>query len=277
MTLIPDDPAKAQAWLRGVGTPDMQLDLYIPRGNKGDPGGIVFGTDIGPANLDTITASGVYRQTNGSYVTALNNYPAVGGIGVLMVLSAFGDNTRLVQMFERMTSDVNQTGRITWRRTLYAGVWSPWRSYASSRVDQTAGRALYAWDDVNSREQLIYGDTGWRDVKALTINGWSSTSLLIRRVGSAVSLVGSVSATAATSDHYMPLQAGFAPAAGGYHGVASSTAVPPVFRPLGTDGTNHYVTSGGTSGTYNIQANYMTVSSWPTTLPGTASGSIPNL
>jgi len=276
MPRTPSDPTKAQVWIDQTG-PELDFEFYIPAGSKGDPGGIAFGTDLGNASLDQIVVSGIYRQTNGTYVTAANNYPVVGGIGVLTVLSTMADNTRFEQTFDPIAQNEQGSGRVFYRRVYYAGTWYPWKAYTSQRVDQSAGRAIYAWDNLNNREQLVYGDTGWRDVKALTINGWSSTSLLIRRVGSAVSLVGSVSATAATSDHYMPLQAGFAPAAGGYHGVASSTAVPPVFRPLGTDGTNHYVTSGGTSGTYNIQANYMTVSSWPTTLPGTASGSIPNL
>jgi hypothetical protein len=143
-------------------------------------------------------------------------------------------------------------------------------------VDQTAGRVIYQWDDLNQREQLIYGDTGWRDVKGLTINGWTSTTLQIRRVGQNVMLVGVITATAATSDHYLPVLSGFNPPNAVYHGFASGTQVPPTFRPLGTDSIDYFVTSGGTSGTYNIQANYLTTVTWPTTLPGIASGTIPN-
>jgi hypothetical protein len=290
----------------GGNAPNLKLDLGIPRGvptaitigevetgpetpgivgpqgptgPKGDPGGFANFASIGNVNLDTMVTNGIYKQTNGSYTNTANNYPVNGGIGTLSVQNAFDDTSRLEQTFHRITaSPFTMTSRAFWKRTKYdTSGWSPWYSYTSSRVDQTAGRVIYQWDDLNSREQIIWGDTGWRDIKGLTINGWTSTSLLIRRVGSSVSLVGNITATAATSDHYLPIQAGFAPFAGNYHGVASSTAVPPLFRPLGTDAVNHYVTSGGFSGTYNLQANYMTVSPWPTALPGTASGSIPNL
>lgn len=37
MTLQPDDPQQAQAWIRGT-APDQIVDFYIPRGNEGLPG-----------------------------------------------------------------------------------------------------------------------------------------------------------------------------------------------------------------------------------------------
>lgn len=54
------------------------------------------------------------------------------------------------------------------------------------QVSETAGRTLSVWDYLNSRYQLIYGDTGWREI-ALSA-GWTGR-VFIRRVGTKVSLL----------------------------------------------------------------------------------------
>ncbi len=272
MPQTPTDPTKAQVWVTGT-APTQQLEFYIPRGAKGEPGGITLGTDLGTTNLNDIQVDGMYRQPSTANATALNNYPVVSRCSLMVQTVSTEGGGYKIQILIQLGSTV----RGEYRRALSNGVWSAWYFSTSQRVDQTAGRAIYVWDDLNSREQLIYGDTGWRDVKGLTINGWTSTVLQLRRVGHIVTLSGAITATAATSDHYLPVQPGFTPSSSIYHGVASGIQVPPTFRPLGTNATNHYVTSGGTSGTYNIQANYPTTDAWPTTLPGTASGTIPNL
>lgn len=51
------------------------------------------------------------------------------------------------------------------------------RSYT---VSETAGRTVKVWDYLNNREQLIYGDTGWRDVTALC-TGVVSGGIYLRR------------------------------------------------------------------------------------------------
>lgn len=275
MPTTPTDATKAQVWITGT-APNQQFEFYIPRGAKGETGGVAQ-INPGDVNLNTLTQPGIYTLAASGSATTANNYPYVGATGALSVMARDTGNARLVQVLYPNTGSTYAHNTVYIRARTSGDVWQPWRVIPTQRIDNSAGRAIYTWDEANTREQLVWGDTGWRDIKALTINGWTSTSLLIRRVGSNVSLVGNITATAATGDHFLPLQVGFAPTAGNYHGVASSNAVPPVFRPLGTDSVNHYVTSGGTSGTYHIQGNFMTVSAWPTTLPGTASGAIPNL
>ena len=153
--------------------------------------------------------------------------------------------------------------------------------FASSRFSQAIGRAMYAWNDAASVEQLIYGDTGWRDMSSLLVNGWtlgSGGALQVRRVGyqvywRAYNLVG----TAATSSIFVAVPSGF-----GYE--TFSNRLPT------TDGTA--VTSVLVNNTTGIGANvnvpiavafasnfsnwnYPTAQPWPTALPGTAVGSIP--
>lgn len=54
--------------------------------------------------------------------------------------------------------------------------------------DQTAGRTVKAWDYLNQREQIIYGDTGSRDISAL-IPDRISGEMRISREGGTVTLV----------------------------------------------------------------------------------------
>ncbi|WNT45403.1 minor tail protein [Arthrobacter phage Argan] len=276
MALTPTDPTKAQIWIRGT-APDQIIDLYVPRGAKGDPGPWVETSLAETTDLNSVVTSGLYKVTFSTQNPNLLNYPTSTGLnGWIIEVRSQTTNTRVIQRAIMTNGSGTPDGRAFYERRLNSGTWSPWRLFASTRVDQTAGRTIYQWDDINAREQLVWGDTGWRDVKSSTINGWTATTLQIRRTNNMVTLAGQISATAATSDHYLPIPTGFAPSTGIYHGVASNTAVPPVFRPLGTDGVNFYVTSGGTSGTYNVQATFPTSVPWPTTLPGTAIGSISN-
>jgi hypothetical protein len=130
------------------------------KGDKGDPGGIVDGTWLSTTDLNLLTTSGEYRSGGMADATLERNYPVANVYGKLMVRAI--TTTLVVQEFTPIGgSDV---GRVFYRRLYSSGGWQPWRAYGAQRVDQTAGRAIYTWDDVNNREQLVYGDTGWRAV-----------------------------------------------------------------------------------------------------------------
>ncbi|AXH46683.1 hypothetical protein QCN35_gp21 [Arthrobacter phage Synepsis] len=315
MVNTPDDPNQAQAWISGT-PPDQTIDFYIPRGNtgprgpvgpigpslavgsvatvtgpaapgtpgiqgatgpKGDPGGLVLGTLItGPADLNDYKTPGSYRITA---TTSIANIPATF-VGTLTVWQ----NNNATQMFWQEYTPVTSGGaQLFWRRAFGPSqVWGPWRVYASTRVDQTAGRAIYQWDDLNLREQLIWGDTGWREVSGLLVLGWTGGALYMRRVGFTVMLVGIINGAASTSDHFLSLlnDPGFRPSAqGSFSPVISGDYT--AFRDMQYDATagvmQMYIRAAPANKDWRISASWQTAQSWPTTLPGTASGSIPNI
>lgn len=317
MVLPPTDPNMAQAWISGT-PPDQTIDFYIPRGNmgpigprgpigpslvvgnietvtgpaapgtvgaqgltgpKGDPGGFTSGTLLGAADLNTIKASGIYRQPEGIYATFDRNYPRLRE-GVLTVLEVSGAGY-VVQEF----TPFNDASRAVYRREFVNPNWSPWRVYSSQRVDQTAGRAIYQWDDVNNREQLIWGDTGWRNLNTTVDANFvpEGVGVQIRRNGNRVTcdVRGRLTAVPADgiSQLICALPVGFRGAnynmyPAGVRGVSVLSLGGP------GDNINLYMYSTltfVTATTHITQASWVTDETWPTTLPGTAVGTIPNV
>lgn len=140
------------------------------------------------------------------------------------------------------------------------------------RVDQSAGRVFKVWDYLNNREQIIYGDTGWRSI---TI---ASGTLQIRRVNQTVSVnLVNFRPQATGTVAIAQLPAGFrdAPTSEVFwadeQGSPRSSQIrgysPFEFVILGLSTINSYVSASIT---------YLTTDPWPTSLPGTAVGSIPS-
>lgn len=141
------------------------------------------------------------------------------------------------------------------------------------RVDETVGRRVFIWDAVNARDQIIYADTGWRDIVV------ASGTFRIRRYNSTVfmKLVNFRPQSTGTNT-ILPIPEGFRAAGtsevfyvdeNSAARASQSRAYNPYdFVILNVGNVNSYI-SGGTS--------YLTGDAWPTTLPGTASGTIPNL
>lgn len=308
MSPTPDDPTKAQAWISGE-APDQTVDFYIPRGNtgpmgpvgpigpslnvgdvltvtgpavpgtvgpqglpgpKGDPGGISAAVELGTSDLNTIVAPGLYKQgtSSGANSPLTANYPYQGGYGVLMVTA---NGTDIVQTFYGQSYSGALDARIIYNRNRSNGVWSPWRIQRSSRMDQAAGRALYVWDDLNNREQLVYGDTGWRICSV--INGWTGT-LQMRRIGGVVYCTGSLDGVNYTTDHFLAPAVGFRPMDSSYVGTVSNGAQSHA-RSIGYAAGDLYVAQGAKT-SYFMSFSYPTTDAWPTILPGSAFGSIPN-
>lgn len=232
------------------------------------------GTSLGTQDLNNVVAPGVFFQLSSGMATAERNYPVRAGGSMVIKRNS---PTTVVQEYVGYTGTAAAPGRTVFIRILSGGVWSPWRSLATQRVDQTAGRALYVWDDLNNREQLVYGDTGWRDVSSSLINGWTGT-ILMRRVGSSVSARMQLDSTAATST-----TVNVGPGSG--------------FRPTGNNitfpmrpATGNTVAWGQVTGASaailasnttaltasSMEFSWLTNDTWPTSLPGTASGGITN-
>lgn len=236
------------------------------------------GAALGAADLNTVTVPGVYRQDVGANATLANNYPVVNVVGVLEVHRRGTGPSEVIQRFS-FASGAGSSHGIYMRR--WNGSWSAWVFLASQRVDQTAGRAIYTWDDVNGREQLVWGDTGWRDVTSLLLNGWTATSghLNIRRIGSIVyARFGNVSSAAATGSTLYTLPSGFGVGQWQAFDIPSYAAAN---QKLVVDNYDMKPPAFTQSIVYSAGGRYAVISwpandSWPTSLPGTANGAIPN-
>lgn len=242
--------------------------------------GQMLGTQVPDTGQDfnTLTTPGVFRFTTAA-VNASPNAPSVLS-GVLEVRRVSTSVTAIQRYTPYNFGAQSVAGRVSFERHLVGSGWAPWRAFTSQRVDQSAGRAIYTWDDLNNREQLIYGDTGWRAVRSLLLNGWSVPSdsgAMIRRVGWNVSLtlVG-LNSSAATDDAFLAAISGFRtgdvmwqPWPG-----ESGSATDIILREQ-SGRWQRVNRNAGRQVTY-ATFSWITSEAWPSVLPGAAVGSVPN-
>lgn len=321
MAFTPIDPNKAEVRITGT-APNYGLDFYIPKGergdvgpvgptgpatytnlsvgvvetgpetagatgpqglkgDKGDPGGIIAATTLADGtDLNSITDAGSYRFASTGSTTALN-YPKTGIGGLLLVLRS--SSTIATQTIYPLS---NSLLKGVWQRNLVT-TWSPWYFMSSSRVDQTAGRAIYEWDDANGREQLIYGDTGWRQVIAVGENAtFPNMQAFIRRVNNEVEFTCYETTSAAAVSGAQSLYV--VPTGFRYVLGASPAMVPGMVMDSGANLVTTSTMYLASAGTYTVMLKatsgvrhystlrWKTMEAWPTSLPGTSYGSIPN-
>lgn len=161
-------------------------------GAKGDPG--IAGTPGIGTTATAITAGtsfnsyinpGVYSWEN---TEATDGPPVASKYGTMHVTRSAG-GARLTQTFYPSSSSISGQSVVFYQRVFLPGVGAfSWRTYASQRIDNTAGKAIYTWDDTTNTEQLIYGDTGWLDIATLFEVDWVVTSSIIRRVNNLVTI-----------------------------------------------------------------------------------------
>ncbi|UVK62842.1 hypothetical protein SEA_UZUMAKI_20 [Arthrobacter phage Uzumaki] len=277
MALTPTDPTKAQIWIRGT-APDQIIDLYVPRGAKGDPGGYIAGTTLGTNDLNNIKTAGIYRQDDGTKASLLLNYPVVSSGIIHVDERVTGASGSLMQTFYPFLGSSGINPRHFYRRYMVAGsTWGPWEMYASQRIDQSAGRAIYTWDQLNSREQLIYGDTGWRNVTSLAGVAVASGSIFMRRFISSVEIqIDSVTLSGTPNGTLVTAPAGFRSSFMGYFGVIHGPTRGSRSLYVGSNGDMAYNNANAGEVMLN-RLTWTTTEAWPTSLPGTAYGSIPNI
>lgn len=164
------------------------------------------------------------------------------------------------------------------------------------RVDDTIGRAVYAWDNTAAREQLIYGDTGWRALSTWTaagvVTGWALTAswaptsgvaggVYIRRQGRFVSVrFAGLTRVSATTPYLFneTLNAAYSP------DVLTPVLAPRtpaeffimVLYPTGQLGRGTGGMAGTTNGPVDCEYTFPTTKAWPTVTVGTAYGTIPH-
>jgi hypothetical protein len=254
-----------------------------PIGPKGDPGGITLGTVLtSTSNLNTYKTSGVYRLgTTYSGLLALN-FPRDTDSGVLVIYERVVGQT-LIQEWHSMQL---QGKGYYLRHMTNTDVWSIWRFITTTRVDQTAGRAMYQWDDLNNRDQLVWGDTGNRALGMSAIT-WGAVvtdpDVMLRRMGQYVTLTVT-RWTPPTDQMVVPrniltLPTGFRPGVSMYSLPFVNRATVPKLETVdlvstGVMTANNASFAAGVN--HYFAMTFPTADPWPTTLPGVASGTIPN-
>jgi hypothetical protein len=240
-------------------------------GPKGDPGGWSASTIITTGtSFDNLITSGLY------FNPVANASVAPGPTGVGGHLEVIGAANWIYQRYTPM----GDTRGTYLRARNSSNIWTSWRIVDATRVDQTAGRVIYQWDDVNQRDQMIFADTGLR---ALTPENSYVGSVYLRRYGSVVTLIGTLQRPPGGSlnGKFITIPAGFGPA---------STAW--IYTPVRHNGSSSVFwiyrqntdilfsdSQAGTetdSSQVRFEVSWTSNSVWPTTLPGTAVGSIPN-
>ncbi len=152
-------------------------------------------------------------------------------------------------------------------------------------TDESVGRRLFQWDANNSRWQQTYGDTGWRTVTSLVdTSGWTNAptalAVYVRRTLEQSSMIAqwNPGTGSCSGQGVLTLPSGFGPAAGiiapggAWH---SSDAGAYVGGWYWEAGTTLNLISPATSVAARTITTLPCSAEWPTTLPGTASGSIP--
>lgn len=142
------------------------------------------------------------------------------------------------------------------------------------QVSETAGRTVSVWDYLNSRYQLIYGDTGIRDITALAPNV-TSGKLYLYRDGNTITMIFDVVQMAgANGSNYDMIPSGGIPMGFRptrtfwYNGIDG----PPGVRRLGVSpaGWVPVYLSPVPGDVYRGTISWRTIQPWPTTLPGVA-------
>lgn len=143
-------------------------------------------------------------------------------------------------------------------------------------VDETAGRVVRIWDYLNNREQMIWSDTGLRDISTLVPN-WTSGAVYLHRVGNVVTLYSDsmITADSGTFTNAAMIPFGFRPA-------STATGLSMHLVP-GLDQYRLSVSGAGNFSCYNyvtgkyirMMLTWTTNNTWPTSLPGTAVGGTP--
>ncbi|UUG69269.1 hypothetical protein SEA_SCIENCEWIZSAM_25 [Arthrobacter phage ScienceWizSam] len=276
MAQTPTDPTKAQVWIT-KGIDDLDFEFYFPQGPKGDPGGFTLGTPLdntvntgtGKYDLNDVLTNGIYRLTATVDNLLARNYPRNYDTGILEVFERVPGQT-VIQVWHTL----NQTARMRFERTYVTGTWSPWRLYTSTRVDQTAGRSMYVFDDINNREQLIWGDTGWRNISQSP----ETNTTFMRRIGSMVQLQFTNHACPG-GNYVFPLQipAGFRPSITLEAPYRQGAMAYGNTKMVGLSSSGNITFWGSLLDTVSTSAVFMTSDPWPTTLPGTNYISPPNI
>ena len=153
-----------------------------------------------------------------------------------------------------------------------AGAVSGSGAVGAVKWDESVGRRCFAWDTVNSRWQMIYGDTGWRDIAASSIGTPPVEFTIVRSMWRVECRAYNMHATSE-----VPIPVGFRPCDAS-SGSAYPVGTASVGAMLWNAGTSRFVPSGAVAGYLAafLYWSYVTADAWPAVLPGVASSGIPS-
>jgi hypothetical protein len=158
-----------------------------------------------------------------------------------------------------------------------------WLVLGGTYADEAIGRRIYTWNSAYSSGtggwQQTYGDTGDRNAAITYTNNWANSYGVdrLRRIGNTVYLVVALDSTNATADAAFTVPSGFRPTLAAITSIAigGGSNVPRTLS-LGSNGVGTIYRAGMTpQGGWQLTVAYPTNDSWPSSLPGTAAGSIP--
>jgi hypothetical protein len=145
--------------------------------------------------------------------------------------------------------------------------------YTDTAATNGAIRWIKATGSGNTGWRVEYGDTGWREIGSVLLNGFTATSVKIRRFGDQVSItIFALDGSSSTGTTLYTLPTGFASDSRirqTWMGRSSSDQTPNAAityysNTISLANSPTLITSG--RGTID----YLTTDTWPTTLPGTA-------
>ena len=157
----------------------------------------------------------------------------------------------------------------------------PGSTYTDTAVTCGAAKWIKMWGTGNTGWTVLYGDTGWRDISTLLINGWKNKAnhMTIRRINCKVILrfpfVG-LDGSAATKSVFLTLPDGFKYRNGSNYGAIGTIVVGNGFE-LGTNANLQIVSKDfdllstkPSSLDMTGELSWTTDDAYPSILPGTA-------
>ena len=157
----------------------------------------------------------------------------------------------------------------------------PGSTYTDTAVTCGAAKWIKMWGTNNTGWTILYGDTGWRDVSTLLLNGWKNKAnhMTIRRINCKVILrlpfVG-LDGSAATGQVFMSLPDGFKYRNGSNYGAIGTIVVGNGFE-LGTNANLQIVSKDfdslstkPSSLDMTGELSWTTDDAYPSVLPGIA-------
>ena len=221
--------------------PNLSLDLEIPEGEQGDPG---------PANelaIGTVTT---------------------GAAGSSASATITGDAPSQMLNLSIPRGDAGSPTAYELRGTgMPNGVVSapPGTYYTDTAGTNGAWRWLKKSGTGNTGWRVIHGDTEWRNIISLFVNGWNGI-IRIRRVGDSVSIYLDF-VRGGTALEVLTLPSGFLPPMSTKWTVTGGFAAQVIYlSTLGVLSKANIAHTGPTGGGEVL--GYLTVDPWPTTLPG---------
>lgn len=186
--------------------------------------------------------------------------------------------TQVVSTVSALPSPSGNSGQVyyvTATRQQYMSDGVMWSALGRVTVDQSVGRVIKIWDYANLREQVVYGDTGLRDISSLITKAASVGSATLQRIGMTVTVNIIDLVTSDAGAHFVSsnIPTGFRPGVAIWETVATTAYA--VRRTSMTTNGLLGVYGGQAGETMSFSMSYPVNSPWPTTLPGTAIGSIP--